>query len=213
MTPDALAQALAAHPRVDMPPLPGRTNHIPTGVLLPIVWSPRAEVLATVRSLELRFHAGEVCFPGGRHEPGDPDVCHTALREAREELGIEGARVLGQLSSIPLYTSDYRLHPFVAEIQPQPLTPSAGEVAEVLWIALEEVLALPSIEAIPWTHEGMTALSPVFRVGERLMFGGTAHAFYELCAVAAPLYGRDLPPLEARGLSWGDVIPSLKASQ
>jgi 8-oxo-dGTP pyrophosphatase MutT (NUDIX family) len=210
MTPAELERALASHPRVDMPALPGRTNHIPTGVLLPIVWEPRPEVLVTVRSAHLRYHAGEVCFPGGRLEPGDVDVRATAVREAREELGLEGARVLGELSSIPLYTSDYRLHPFVAEIARQPLTLSVGEVAEALWISLEDTLALDTIEAIPWTHEGTTTLSPVFRVGDRLMFGGTAHAFYELLLVAAPLYGRVAPPLEARGLTWEDVIPALR---
>ncbi len=209
-TPDDVERALAAHRPVEMAALPGRTNHLRTGVLVPLVWTTTLTCIATVRAASLRQHAGEVCFPGGRPDDGDDDLTATALREAREELGIRDARILGQLSSIPLYSSDYRLTPFVAEVPPMPLTANEDEVAAVLHVSLAEVMSQSHIEAIPWEHEGVSSLSPVFELGEHLMFGATAHTLYELLVVAAPAFGVAPPPLRAGRYDWGDVIPSLR---
>jgi 8-oxo-dGTP pyrophosphatase MutT (NUDIX family) len=179
-------------------------------VLVPLVWEgERLTCVATLRAASLRSHAGEVCFPGGRPEPEDDDLIATALREAHEELGIEGAEILGPLSSIPLYTSDYRLRPWVAAIPPQPLRPNPAEVASVLALDVVAQLGRSHIEAIPWTHPetGDQHLSPVFTVGEIVMYGATAHTFYELLTVLAPLFGRgQAPPCREGRWRWEDVL-------
>ncbi len=208
-TPEAVRHALARHRRVTVPALPGRTNHLETGVLLPISWTnPQSPVvIATLRTPHLRHHAGEVCFPGGRPERDDRDLEQTALREAREELGIAHVDVLGPLSSIPLYTSDYRLFPFVGAVSDHDLSVNPREVAEVLRVAIVSVLAEPVIEAIPWSYGGMEGLSPIFRIGERVMFGATAHVLHELLLVCAPLFGTEAPPLTPSDTTWEDVLP------
>lgn len=203
--------ALARHRRVDMPALPGRTNHLESGVVVPLIWKANGlTCIATLRSDTLRSHAGEVCFPGGRPEPGDDDLVQTALREANEELGIEDAEILGALSSIPLYTSDYRLCPFVAAVPSQELTPNPAEVAAILRLDVREQLARPHIDAIPWTHPetGTEHMSPVFPLDDVLMFGATAHTFRELLVVLAPLLGVEPPPLRAGRFGWKDVLGS-----
>ena len=213
MTPERLREALERHPRLIHPPLPGRTNHLDSAVLIPLEWRPGPEktgpvAIVTVRAAHLRHHAGEICFPGGRPEPGDADLRATALREAEEELGIVGARVVGELSSIPLYTSDYRLHPFVAEIPPTDLTINEDEVALALRVPLGPILARPHIDAIPWQHDDLSGLSPTFELeDDHIMFGATAHAFYELLLVIAPLLGYEPQPLKAGKLRWSDVLP------
>jgi 8-oxo-dGTP pyrophosphatase MutT (NUDIX family) len=205
--------ALDAHPRVHMPALPGRRNHLPSAVLVPMVWRDgEAECIATVRASHLRQHAGEVSFPGGRPDPGDADLAATALREAREELGIDAAEVLGELSSIPLFTSDYRLSPFVAAVPVAPFVPSPDEVEKVLVVPLLPLVAAERILAIPWTFGELQGLSPVFELDGHLMYGATAHTLYELLSVLAPLYGRELPPLEAGPWTWPDVLGKTTSS-
>lgn len=210
---EAIRQALVAHRLQRWPALPGRTNHLEAGVLLPLrVSSPggedaRIELIATERRGHLGLHAGEVCFPGGRPEPGDRDLAATALREAAEEVGIRRAEVLGRLSSMPLYTSDYRLVPFVAAIEDEELVPEPGEVERVLVIEIQAVLARPHIDAVPWEHEGARLLAPVFDVGAaRPMFGATAQTFLELLYVVAPALGARVPTLEAGRYTWPELL-------
>jgi 8-oxo-dGTP pyrophosphatase MutT (NUDIX family) len=201
--PDALAEALAARPWVDHPALPGRTNHLRAGVLVPLRFGEgRVDAVATLRPDHLRRHAGEVSFPGGRPEDVDPDLTATALREAREELGLADARVLGRLSSMPVYTSDWRLEPFVAVIGDAPLAPDPGEVAEVLAVDLVDVLRRGVVEAIGARHEGATLLMPVFRPGGHVMFGATALVLWELVGVAAEVAGVEPPELVPGDLTW-----------
>lgn len=207
-SPREFEAALARHPQVEFPALPGRANHLRSGVLVPLVWTPDPVCIVTVRAATLRQHAGEVCFPGGRPDPGDAGLRETALREAQEELAIVGARVLGALSSVPVYTSDHRLHPFVAEIPETPLHPNPAEVAEVLRVSLREVLERAVVDAIPWEAGDLSGLSPVFELGVHRMFGATAHSFYELLCLAAPLFELDPPPLRPGRWRWSDLLPS-----
>lgn len=207
--PEALRSALAAFALTEHPPLPGRTNHLRAGVLVPVVWRPEPLTILTLRPPHLR-HGGEVSFPGGKPEPQDLDLADTALREAREELGITGAQVLGRLSSIPLFTSDYRLEPWVAAVPDGPLRPSPGEVAEVLEQPLRELLERPALDAVPYTLDGQEHLSPVFYPGGHVLYGATAHALLELLVVVAPLFGLPLPPLVPGRLGWGDLMPAAR---
>jgi 8-oxo-dGTP pyrophosphatase MutT (NUDIX family) len=84
-------------------------------------------------------HSGEVAFPGGRTEEGDRDPVATALREAREEIGLDPAavRVLGSLR--PLHTvSNFLVTPVVGHIPwPISLQADAMEVAEIFSLPLE----------------------------------------------------------------------------
>jgi 8-oxo-dGTP pyrophosphatase MutT (NUDIX family) len=203
---DDYRRAMARHPRLELPALPGRRNHLKTGVLVPLVWrGDDVDCVLTVRSRQLRTHGGEVSFPGGRPE-GDESLDATALREAEEELGISKAEILGELSSVPLYTSDFRLFPFVAAIADAPLTPSPDEVAEVLTVSVSELLARDHFDAIAWDLGAMSGVTPVFELGEQLVFGATAHTLYELVVLSGPLFGREPPPLETGRFDWDEVF-------
>lgn len=88
----------------------------PAGVLVPVLERREAglSVLLTRRSAELKHHAGQVSFPGGRMEPGDVDIAATALRETHEEVGIaaEFVSIIGYLAPMPTITG-YAVTPVV----------------------------------------------------------------------------------------------------
>ncbi len=90
----------------------------PAGVLVPIIEREDAlSVLLTQRSAELKHHAGQVSFPGGRMEDSDADVEATALRETEEEVGIakQHVSVLGYLKTMPTITG-YAVTPVVGMV-------------------------------------------------------------------------------------------------
>lgn len=189
-----------------MPALPGRTNHIRAGVLVGLRLDPEPVCILTLRSRSLRQHGGEICYPGGRPEPGDVDLTQTALREAREELGITRVELLGRLSSIPVYTSDHRLEPVVGLVEDAVLAPDPAEVAAVYEVSLRSILQRRFIRAVPWQWGDRQWLSPVFDIeGERL-YGATAHSFLELLRVIAPLVGIPVPCLQTGGMQWADLL-------
>ena len=204
--PEDLAKALKTYQWQVFPALPGRTNHLGAGVLVPIAWSPRPTVFATLRPMDLSLHGGEICFPGGRPEEGDSSLYETALREAREELAIQDLLFLGRLSSIPLYTTDYRIEPYVVQIANAPLQPNAREVAKVLEIDLEEKILSGEVEGIPYTLDGEELLSPIFRFGEHVMYGATAITLHELLCVVAPTFGASAPTLVKGESQWEDIV-------
>ncbi len=206
--------ALERHRPQPVAALPGRTNHLRAGVLVPLQWeADDVRVVLTLRAAHLSTHAGEVCFPGGRPEASDRNLEQTAQRESREEIGLQEAAVLGRLSSVPLYTSDYRLEPFVARIPSHArLRAEPSEVAALLRIGIGEVLRRSTIDAIPWEHEGRRRLSPVFEVEDHVVFGGTAHVLWELVQILAPVWGRHLPALRPGRYQWSDLLPGARTT-
>ncbi|MCD6733620.1 MAG: CoA pyrophosphatase [Burkholderiaceae bacterium] len=108
-------------------------------VLVPIVaHASGTTVLLTQRTLHLRHHSGQVAFPGGRVEAGDPSPVDAALREAREEVGLEPSRV-EVIGRLPVYLTGtgFRVTPVVGLVVPgfDP-RPDPHEVAQVFEVPL-----------------------------------------------------------------------------
>ena len=112
-------------------------------VLIPLVEMPNGEfdVLLTKRSEALRQHSGEVSFPGGRRDPEDDTLVTTALREAREEVGLFEAdvRVHGAFYSMPTI-SNYALTAYVGEVRgPYEFVPNPAEIDVLIQAPLREL--------------------------------------------------------------------------
>ncbi len=108
-------------------------------VLVPLLRRPEGlAVLLTRRTDHLNDHAGQVSFPGGRTDPEDADAIATALREAREEVGLQ-ADEIEVIGVLPTYTTvtAYEVTPVVALLDPpRALALDAFEVAEVFEVPL-----------------------------------------------------------------------------
>lgn len=92
----------------------------PAAVLVPVIdHAEGVTLLFTRRADHLRNHAGQICFPGGRREPGDADASDTALREAGEEIGLARDRVslIGYLDDYPTSTH-FLVTPVVGLVPP-----------------------------------------------------------------------------------------------
>ena len=123
-------------------PLLTRDDHAgwrQAAVLIPLILQPDGlQLLLTRRSPHLRHHPGQISFPGGRRDPLDTSLQHTALRETHEELGIAPSMVqlLGQL---PVHAthSQFLITPYLGVLRQMPaLQPAAGEVAEAFTLPL-----------------------------------------------------------------------------
>lgn len=102
--------------------------------------SASPHVVLTRRRADLRRHAGEISFPGGRMDATDGDLAATALREAEEEIGLAPSAVelLGELPAISTFATGYEIHPFVGTIAPrQRWRVSPREVDAVLELPLQ----------------------------------------------------------------------------
>ncbi|MDI4658050.1 CoA pyrophosphatase [Xanthobacter autotrophicus] len=107
-------------------------------VLVPVVARPEPTILLTLRSSNLSNHAGQVAFPGGRVDPGDRDELDAALREAREEVGLEShlVRPLGYLDGY-LSGTGFWITPVVGLVDPSyVLTLNPAEVDEAFEVPL-----------------------------------------------------------------------------
>lgn len=120
-------------------------NKRAASVLIPIGLrqeTAQHEILLTKRSDRVETHKGQISFPGGLFEVGDRDLLETALRETREEVGIEKTHieVLGALDPVQTLR-DVTIYPWVAKVVfPEKLIFNSDEVEKPLFLSIERLL-------------------------------------------------------------------------
>jgi 8-oxo-dGTP pyrophosphatase MutT (NUDIX family) len=163
---------------------PPADSQIPAAVLVPLfVQDGRLHVVLTRRRADLRRHAGEISFPGGRHEPADVDLRETALREAEEEVGLPRAEVelLGALQRTSTFLTNYAIHPFVGLFAGERrwrLSPL--EVDAVLEPPLAKVRAGRTTARVE--RRGFAFDTDAYMFDEELVWGATARILDDLFA-------------------------------
>jgi 8-oxo-dGTP pyrophosphatase MutT (NUDIX family) len=163
------SEAMAAH---------GRTE---AAVLLPIYGHPeRPGLVFTERRADLRRHAGEISFPGGRRDPPESFI-DAALREAQEEIGLGPAavEVVGALPPVSTFVTSYGVHPFVGLIADElELRPNPTEVEAVLRLSLDDLVAGYGRRRV--VRRGMPIRTDTYIVDGHLIWGATARILAEL---------------------------------
>jgi 8-oxo-dGTP pyrophosphatase MutT (NUDIX family) len=192
VTPERLRTALAARTPGVAPVDRIAPEHLPPGgftraanVVLLDEREGGTHLLLTRRPLHMRRHAGQLSFPGGRIEEGE-DALAAALREAREEVGLEPGRadVLGRLSEALVLQSAFRLTPWVASVPyPYPYVADPREVDEILHVPLSALLAPGAHRVERRLAYGMDLDVHYFDLGGDVLWGATARITWELLGV------------------------------
>jgi 8-oxo-dGTP pyrophosphatase MutT (NUDIX family) len=153
-----------------------------------------------LRSTYRGVHSGQVALPGGGREPEDHDLIATALREAREEIGIEPTEVdvLGPLTPLFVYASNYLVLPIVAWADHRPeFQADPYEVAALLETPLRRLLDPDALRRESWDLRGQAVQVPFFEVKAQKVWGATAMILGELLAL--PAVSRTRPPDTSTG--------------
>jgi 8-oxo-dGTP pyrophosphatase MutT (NUDIX family) len=165
----AEAEGLQAH---------GRTE---AAVLVPMHgWPNNPGLVFTERRSDLRRHAGEISFPGGRRDGGEK-LIDTALREAEEEIGLSPGKVeiAGALPPIGTFVTNYKVHPFVGLIERgMRFEPNPAEVESVLVASLDDLAAGYAKRRL--VRRGVPIKTDTYMVSDKLIWGATARILGDL---------------------------------
>lgn len=164
----------------------GSREQTRAAVLVPLFTAGASQpphVVLTRRRADLRRHAGEISFPGGRQDPEDADLTETALREAEEEIGLarNAVTLIGDLPAISTFATNYLIHPFVGVIPPgQRWRMSPREVDAVLELSLGELEQSKTRTKLQ--RRGISFETDAFMLDGHLIWGATYRILADLMA-------------------------------
>ena len=166
-----------------------RKNSAKLGSVLLLLYPYKGKVfLPLMKRPEYQgVHSGQVSFPGGKMEEGDPDLVFTALREGQEEIGIEAeeVNVLGNLTEHMVVASNFNVLPVVGYLDYRPnFVANAHEVEEVLEVSIDHLLDGKNRREKELVVRGNYRLiAPYYDVSGHVVWGATAMMLSEFLAL------------------------------
>jgi 8-oxo-dGTP pyrophosphatase MutT (NUDIX family) len=133
-------------------------------------------LLFTKRSEEVKYHKGEISFPGGVVDEQDRELIHTALREAREEIGLKESdvQIIGILDDIVTIT-EFIVTPIVGLFPyPYPFKVNEVEIAELIEVPLASLLKKDSFSEREIFRGGEREIVYAYQYGKHIIWGATA---------------------------------------
>jgi 8-oxo-dGTP pyrophosphatase MutT (NUDIX family) len=186
-TPEQLRELLLTPEQAAQLESPGGSTD--AAVLVPLyLEGDELVAVLTERRSDLRRHAGEISFPGGRQDFPEEDLRQTALREAEEEIGLppDDVELVGALPPTGTFVTGYRIHPFVGLIESgHEWSRQEAEVEQVLELSLPDLVNGYEMKRL--IRRGLPIRTPTYTVDGHLVWGATARIVQQLLVRLEPL--------------------------
>jgi 8-oxo-dGTP pyrophosphatase MutT (NUDIX family) len=149
-----------------------------SAVLVPVFFKKgQYHLLFIQRTERVKYHKGQISFPGGAYEKKDGPILNTALREAEEEIGLnrKDVQIIGELDDVLTATSNYIISPFVGLISyPYEFRPDKWETEELLEVPIADLQDKACFSEGVTEYNGVEVETYFYRHGERSIWGATA---------------------------------------
>ncbi len=148
--------------------------------ILVVIYGNEPIVIMTEKPKHMKFHAGEISFPGGKFDSTDSDLLETALRETSEEIGlsISKSQVIGQLEPVITLNSGFLILPFISVIDKTPKLSANAEVEKIFHIPLESFLKTEKKDPDP-THNIIQEMY-TFEYQNQVVWGASARILKQI---------------------------------
>ncbi len=148
--------------------------------VLVVIYGKEPIVVMTEKPKHMKFHAGEISFPGGKLDVDDSDLLQTALRETSEEIGLTITReqITGQLEPVVTLNSGFLILPFISIIDKIPTLAANSEVEKIFHIPLEPFLKTMANDPDP-SHNLIQAMY-TFEYQNQIVWGASARILKQI---------------------------------
>ena len=148
--------------------------------VLVVIYGTDPVVVMTEKPKHMKFHAGEISFPGGKPEDNDLDLLETALRETSEEIGLSITReqIVGQLEPVVTLNSGFMILPFVSVVDKIPELRANAEVEKIFHIPLDSFLQTAEVDPDP-SHNIIQEMY-TFEYQNQIVWGASARILKQI---------------------------------
>ena len=159
---------------------------IPAAVLILLFpFEDEIQFFLTKRTEDVEHHKGQISLPGGIRE-NDESLNETALRETKEEVGIDSTKIIisGSLTPFFIPVTGYIVHPFIGWCKEKPSTKIHDvEVNQLFSVSITELMDEKILQTEQWNIRGYDAIVPYYNFGKCKVWGATAAILSEFKSI------------------------------